>query len=322
MLGINRKNGRLVLAALAGLGLAGVASQARASVVYSTGFAGPTFGQGAGNSWTTNNVTVDGLNGDIAGSASGTIVAEPSYATNTSNDYNYFGTNTGPANTYPGWQGAPNYSTNALALTRATDGSAVGVGPNLSYLPVNVPNTVTVSTTVGSVPASPHYTADGTGEDGPYVGLNLIGNNNQSIGSIGIDESTGVIWYGLGGNTNNLTQSTIYDGGTTAGGEYDQLQLVASFNGTGGLTLSGYFDGSTVFSNQTVTTNGSITQLSDAYMWNGTLLTSPDDNGSYTADFGDFEVSATVVPEPTTLGLVGVCGLLLAARRSRRSVGL
>jgi len=324
MLGINRKNGRLALAVLAGLGLATWASPARAStVLYQTGFnASDNTGTITSGPFTNGNTftdpgPVDGLTGHIAGTASGSIT-NTNLSAYTGNAYSSPGTVNQPS-----WQGAPAFTSQALQLNRS-DASAVGVSPDFHSV-TNVASasqntTITVSTYVGSVPAV------GTGS-GPFVGINLFGNNDAvEIGAFGIDEATGNVVYSLNGT--NFTDTNISEGPLATNGEYDQLQLVAAFlNGNGvnagSVQLAGYVDGALAFTG--TSTNGAlVNSFYHAYLWSGTLNSGTDTNSPYTAYFGDYEVtqSLSAVPEPTALGLIGVCGMMLAARRSRRSVAL
>jgi len=308
MLAIHRTVRRVALMAAAAV-LAGSLSgqSAHAAVVYSTGFG--TFG---GTDTWTNGSTTDGVDGYISGTASASIQSNPSAYT--SNAFSTPGTVNNPS-----WQGAPAFSSQALQLVRSAGGAA-GVGPNLSSLTtVNSAtqnSTVTISTYVGSVPAS------GTGT-GPFVGLDLFGNNDAvAIGSFGIDESTGNVVYSLNGVNYTVSSQTVAP--ISATGEYDQLQLVAAFTGGNGTTagsiqLTGYVDGNLAFTGTSAAV-GDVITFSHAYMFAGTLDTPTDTNSAYTAYFGDYQVSQSLsaIPEPGTMTLMTVCGVLLAGRRKRK----
>jgi hypothetical protein len=179
----------------------------------------------------------------------------------------------------------------------ATDGPLVTVTTEFKWeTPVGVPN----------------------GGDGPFMGIKAFGNNGAggAIGGLGVDSATGEL---VRFDPINGFQ-TFTDDATLAVNTYALLTLQLNFTAhTYTETVSGpvsdTFSGS--FPN-------SITSFYAAYMeGESTEGTGPNQTGdptSATAFFDNYQINDAAVPEPGSLALLGLSGMALLGRRTRRSV--
>jgi hypothetical protein len=290
MIGINKKNARPVLAAVAALAL-GVSSQyAKAdNLVYSTGFepspASPAFATGAVT-------TQGGFVQDYSGTAGSTanVVASPS----------------------------PVEGTQSLEISHAVGETTetIGVAPH-TLISQAAPFTVTSQVDI-------NYTPTGAADtnDGPFFGLNLYGNNGTLfIGSFGIDGTTGdLVDDTHGPGAFNLGSSGFGIGAysadpwSTSGNAFETFKIVATFLGGDGdaVELDDYLNGVEVDSN---TTSVDVNSFDYAYLY-GSADDLTDTAGN--AYFDNYSITTTAaVPEPASLALVGLAGALLCTRRSR-----
>jgi len=330
MFGINRKNGRLGIAILAGLGLAGVASQARATAIpYSTGF-GTADGFTTSQSWPTGTPTT--LNGwtnsyspNSNTSSTASIVSTPGGLVEPGAGYG----GPTPSGSNPTFN--PAFSNNqVLQFSIGPSTTFLGVSPTFSgQTNVVSPATTTITTEGYLSYNTPTYTT-GTPDAGPYFGINLYGNTGGvNIGGLVVDASNNEIYL-----SNGSTLTGLYFDGSAATldpAEWDQLKLVAAFTGNGvdatSISLSAYVDGVLLsldaggdITSEQSANDGGVASFDYAYLSGGTLgnPNASDLAANDVADFGNYSISASQVPEPMGASVIGVCGLLLAGRRTRR----
>ena len=164
-----------------------------------------------------------------------------------------------------------------------------------------------------------------------YGAINIGAGKTVTIqGTLAPGNSAGIIT-----NTGNLTLDStaaivmeLAGTGGVAGTDYDQLQVSGTFTLGGALTItnSGGFNltntGSyTLFTAATKSGNfTSVNVAGDALTWNGgsTNAWIGIYGGSTTYTLSDGVLTAAAVPEPSTLAMLGLSGLALAAYRLRR----
>jgi hypothetical protein len=294
----------LAAAGLVALSITGRSAHAD-TVLYSTGFETPTFtttgGSGGGGNLNGQGSFVESLTG------TGTGVVETS-------------------NVISGAQ--------SVDITR-NSASTLDFAPHTVVSQAS-PFTVTAQVDV-KIP-----TFSGTGGNGPNFGLDLYGNNGAlEIGSLSIDASNGNIWDTANGRSAalitdgaNPSEGPAVPGGPVGGdptpisaNTVETLKIVANFaSGAGGPVTLQYFigtgpNGATTLED-TETTTVNVSSFDFAYLFGGAALGAPTgDNGTNSGIFDNYSVSTNAaVPEPTSLAVVGVAGMLLSLRRSRRAV--
>jgi len=308
-----RPNHRLInRAAVLAVGVLALSFPGRAAfadtVIYSTGFEPSTF------------TTTGGVGGAGAVNGQGGFVESltPTNGTSTAIVEN--------SNVISGTQ--------SLNITRTASPSAnnIYVAPQ-THVSQASPFEVTaqVDVKIGTIPT-------GTSGNGPDFGLNLYGNGGAlQIGSLVVDSSDGNIYDTANGGAVDL----ITDGGppNNVGGDpvaltsnsVETLKIVANFtSGAGGTVTLQYFMGagpnnaSPTLEDTQTTTGVDVNSFDFAYLWGGTSVGTPTgdapsgDNGTNSAIFDNYSVSTdAAVPEPTSMAVIGVAGMLLSLRRSR-----
>jgi hypothetical protein len=211
----------------------------------------------------------------------------------------------------------PVEGTQALDISR-TAGGTLQTAPH-TIVAQPAPFNVTVQADV----AIPTFTT-GAG-DGPFFGLNLIGNNGAlGIGSLVIDARNGHIADSTGpSGLSDLSVGTNPPFATapvlTAGNTFHTLKINADFTaGQGGpVTLNYFVDG---VQYDSVVDTGPVNSFDFGFL-SGFGVSSPGvDAGASLGVFDNFSITTdAAVPEPTGLAAVAVSGILFLARRSRRS---
>jgi len=288
---INRLINRAAVLAAAGLVALSITGRSASAdtVLYSTGFETPTF-------TTTGSTPAGNLNGQ------GGFVESLT------------GTGTGVVETSNVISGAQ-----SVNITR-NSASTLDFAPHTIVSQAS-PFTVTAQVDV-KIP-----TFSGTSGNGPNFGLDLYGNNGAlEIGSLSIDSSNGNIWDTANGVSAALITDGSPDPSPISAGSVETLKVVANFaSGAGGPVTLQYFIGSgpngatTLEDTETTTVN--VSSFDYAYLFGGAALGAPSgDNGTNSGIFDNYSVSTNAaVPEPTSMAVVGVAGMLLSLRRSRRA---
>jgi len=209
---------------------------------------------------------------------------------------------------------------NAAQVNWTTADGYIGYSPFFTTPasnPVSVDGPLVTITTEFKYETPSGPVVPGNTQDGPFMGIKAVGNNGAtSIGGVGVDSTTGeLVTFDP-----TLGFQTFADDKTLAVDTYALLTVQLNFTAHTYLeTVSGpvndTFSGS--FPN-------SVTSFYAAYMEGenaaGLGADSPGDPTSATSYFDNYQITANAVPEPGSLALLGLSGLALLGRRSRRSV--
>lgn len=153
---------------------------------------------------------------------------------------------------------------------------------------------------------------DGTAVGGPEIGsLTFESGSDTNRTELSLRAGTTVaIQIGLGGVGDN--DKLLFDGNSTDGinGKID-IEPGVTLALSGGAIADGTY---TIISD--IGNSGAFTGTFDTVLWNG----SPINPSEFVVNYGDdsIDVVVTLVPEPASLGLIGLIGVgLLSRRRSR-----
>jgi len=217
----------------------------------------------------------------------------------------------------------------ALHGTLPTHGSAAVVntsgGGNLvvtrnagdSVLDAPVLNITPSGTTIFDSKVTVQVTPTLTGgASGPAFGLDIFGDGGgTNVASLVVDGTTGDIYDSVGG-----TQFLLSDGSMGAPavntGSAVTFEIDATYAG-GSVSLNYLVNGSSVDTESIASAS-----FYDAAIFGGFGYAAGTDPSSQAADFSNYLVTETVVPEPGSLAAIGIGGLLFAFRRNRRRASL
>jgi hypothetical protein len=171
----------------------------------------------------------------------------------------------------------------------------------------------------------PTYTTPGT-DNGPIFGLDIFGDGGgTNVASLVLDSANGRIYDSVGATTFDLSTGTPPPAlaPTFAAGSAVTLEIDATYTAGNNVSLN-YLVNGVSYDTETAT---SASFYDAAIFGSNGYEGAPDtDNGTTdagnTADFSNYLVTETVVPEPGSLAVLGVGGLLFAFRRNRRAVSL
>jgi hypothetical protein len=197
--------------------------------------------------------------------------------------------------------------TQAVQVNRAANSEGFWFVPKLSTAPqqVNVSWDMRVTHSVGPQ------------QFGPFFGVDSYGSSGTSnrLGMLGVDATTGEILFldGLNG-----LQVTTLGSPTVTFDAWHNFRMQLDYNGTGGGTYSVFVDNvlrqaGTPFFNNVGTFN-----FTDAPIAALAAAGAPADQAATgTAFFDNYTITATPVPEPSTIALAGVAFAGLVYRRWR-----
>ncbi len=204
---------------------------------------------------------------------------------------------------------------NAAVVTWTAADGDVGYSPLYAVPPLATPgnNIVAIDGPLVTVSTDISYTstgADPSTVDGPFLGLRLVGNNGAALlGGVGVDATSGELVL-----LDPTTGYNIFAGDPTlAAGTYAHLTVALNFT-TGSVTETVSGPVSAMYSS-----TFSASSFYAGYLFGGS--TGGTDPTSATAAFDNYVITATgasSVPEPASLGLLGVAGVALLGRRTRR----
>lgn len=283
---MRRKNCMRAIAA-AGVGLAAAACQARADVIYQDNFDG-TAGTVSGRAVPT----ASGLDGGTAGAS---------------------------------WNSSATTATNPDALWQASGGTYTTTGSTNASVGTFTTGADTNLITNATLPFTPQagfvydlhlaIASSGVGASGNWLGLAFTqaGFNGHAIGGgssalsndnsygLMILKGSGVVQTFAGLNAGNAvtTTATVTDGTTSP--VYTPVDVLLDTSGAQ-WTVNWEVNGTSTGAGFTYTTNPTIGLLAFG-------------TNKLTGAVSDFSLTATSVPEPASLGVLGVAGLLALRRR-------
>jgi len=207
--------------------------------------------------------------------------------------------------------------TNAAQLNWTTADGIIGYSPFFTA-PGNDP--VSVNGPLVTITSEFKYNAPvgvPNGGDGPFMGLKAFGNNGAVLlGGVGVDLTTGELV--------RLDPSagfqTFTDDATLAVNTYALLSVQLNFNthtyvesvsGPVSDSFSGSFSG---------TATSFYAGYLDGESTNGSGPNQTGDPTSGTGFYDNYQITDSAVPEPGSLALLGLSGIGMLARRSRRIV--
>jgi hypothetical protein len=210
-------------------------------------------------------------------------------------------------------------------------GSTIGVGPRTDVtVGAGSGGTTTISATVDIDPttgtAVTGLATPTAANNGPFFGINLVGNNGASeIGLFGVDATTGDLVYSPGGSG---TLTFFRQPGSTPaqvnGEGSDPYELTATFAPDGTIVLNAYLldDADPTSPIFTFTSDATgVTSFDYTYLWSSGLTKDTAGSGYFDNLSVDSSFAPTSsVPEPTGLAVIGVCGVLLTSRRRMRGI--